>query len=255
MEKKKELKETRLLMGMPITVQIVDETVLKKDIDDVFDYFDYIDHKFSTYKDDSEIMKINRGELKEEDYSEDMMVVLKLCEETKKLTDGYFDIKKPNGLLDPSGLVKGWAIKNAAGILKTKGFINYFVDAGGDIEIAGHNAEGKPWQVGIRNPFNRYENVKILKLTDIGIATSGTAIRGQHIYNPHNQSQQLVEIVSLTVIGPNVYEADRFATAAFAMQQKGVGFINTLPGFACYSIDCDGMATFTENITNYLVTN
>ena len=241
-------------MGMPITVEVVDSSATSKDVKDVFAYFDYIDHKFSTYKDDSEIMKINRGELGPKDYSEDMKNVLRLCEETKILTDGYFDIHKPDKI-DPSGLVKGWAIKNAAGILKARGFKDYFVDAGGDIEIAGHNDDGKRWRVGIRNPFNRYQNVKILELSNVGIATSGTSIRGQHIYNPHDRKKELIEVLSLTVVGPDVYGADRFATAAFAMQRGGVEFIRKIPGFACYMIDKDGIATFTENITDYFSIN
>ena len=74
------------------------------------------------------------------------------------------------------------------------------------------------------------EHVKVLALTDQGIATSGTAIRGQHIYNPHQPDASIQDIVSLTVIGPNIYEADRFATAAFAMGKEGIRFIANVAG-------------------------
>ena len=246
--------QTRILMGMPITVEIADKEAKLKDIEDIFEYFDYIDHKFSPYKDNSELTKINRGELKPKEYSEDIRLVLKLCQKTKEESDGYFEIVH-DGKINPSGLVKGWAIHNAANILRKKEFKNFYVDAGGDIEISGHNEDGNKWEVGIRNPFDRTQNVKILSLTDIGIATSGTAIRGQHIYDPYHSGQELSEIVSLTVIGPNVYEADRFATAAFAMQNKGIELIQRMPGFACYMIDRKGIATFTENFNNYLSNN
>lgn len=246
--------QTRILMGMPITVEIIDKEATLKDIEEVFSYFDYIDHKFSPFKDDSEVSKINRGEIKPNEYSEDMKTVLELCQQTKEDTDGYFEIEH-DGKINPSGLVKGWAIRNATIILKEKGFKNFYVDAGGDIEISGFNSKGNEWQVGIRNPFDRSQNIKILSLTDIGIATSGTVIRGQHIYDPYNNGQELSEIVSLTVIGPNVYEADRFATAAFAMQNKGIELIQRMPRFACYMIDRKGIATFTENFNNYLSKN
>jgi thiamine biosynthesis lipoprotein len=89
--------------------------------------------------------------------------------------------------------------------------------------------------VGIRNPFNRAEHVKALSVTDRGVATSGTAIRGQHIYNPYHPNQPITEIISMTVIGPDVYEADRFATAAFAMGRMGVAFIAGLAATARHS--------------------
>ena len=73
-------------------------------------YFEYIDRTFSTFKPDSEISKINRGEIIEKDWSEDMKVIFELAEKTKNETDGYFDIVDNNGKYNPSGIVKGWAI-------------------------------------------------------------------------------------------------------------------------------------------------
>ncbi len=242
-------------MGMPITVEVVDATVTQDTLDKVFAYFTFVDETFSTYKATSEISKINRGELLPEQYSEEMKTVLALCEQTREDTDGYFDIRSDSQsgeILDPSGLVKGWAIQHAATMLQEWGFRNFYIDAGGDIQVAGYK-DDRPWRVGIRNPFNRTENVKILALTDRGIATSGTAIRGQHIYNPHNRSVPLLEIVSMTVVGPDIYEADRFATAAFAMGRKGILFIEKLAGFEGYMVDVHGIATFTSGFERYVI--
>lgn len=246
------MKQTRSLMGMHITVAVVDNHVKQHDIDAVFAYFTSIDNTFSTYKDTSEITKINNGTLHKNHYSADMRKILALCELTKKETNGYFDIEK-NGRLDPSGIVKGWAIWQAATVLKQKGFRNFYIDAGGDIQVSGKNAEGETWTIGIRNPFNEKEMIKILALHDKGIATSGTSMRGQHIYNPHTFEKKLTGIVSLTVIGPNVYEADRFATAAFAMEANGIHFIEKLPGFEAYMIDKNGIATYTSGFDTYVV--
>jgi thiamine biosynthesis lipoprotein len=249
------MKHTRLLMGMPITVEVVEATVTQDTLDKVFAYFTFVDETFSTYKATSEISKINRGELLPEQYSEEMKTVLALCEQTREDTDGYFDIRSDSQsgeILDPSGLVKGWAIQHAATMLQEWGFRNFYIDAGGDIQVAGYK-DDRPWRVGIRNPFNRTENVKILALTDRGIATSGTAIRGQHIYNPHNRSVPLLEIVSMTVVGPDIYEADRFATAAFAMGRKGIRFIEKLAGFEGYMVDVHGIATFTSGFERYVI--
>ncbi len=238
-------------MGMPITIEIVDTKATQEDLDEVFSYFSYVDKKFSTYKDDSEITLINKGTLTEEQYSEDMKTIFALAEETKNKTDGYFDIVTPNGIYDPSGIVKGWSIHNAAKILEEKGFSNFFVDAGGDIEARGKNEENAVWSVGIRNPWNREETIKKVYIKDSGIATSGTYIRGAHIYDPHQKNKQIADIVSLTVIGPNVYDADRFATAAFAMGKEGILFIERLENFEGYMIDEKGIATMTSGFETY----
>jgi thiamine biosynthesis lipoprotein len=245
------MKQTRLLMGMPITIEVVDAIVTQDDLDNVFAYFVSVDDTFSTYKDTSEISKINRGKLPAAQYSEDMKTIVALSEQTKKDTHGYFDIQH-DGMCDPSGIVKGWAIYNAANMMKARGLRNFYIDAGGDIQVCG-NKNGKPWRVGIRNPFNRTEHVKVLALTNQGIATSGTAIRGQHIYDPYNRDARLLDIVSLTVIGPNIYEADRFATAAFAMGERGIQFLEKLAGFEGYMIDAHARATFTSGFERYVL--
>lgn len=231
---------------MPITVEVIDSTADEKILDKVFKYFEHIDEKFSTYKDISEISKINRGEIKIDDASDEMKEVFALCDQTKKETNGYFDIQTPKKKYDLSGLVKGWAIFNAAKILVSGGLKNFYVEAGGDVE-----ARGLAWRVGIKNPFKQDEIVKVLLIKDQGVATSGTYIRSQHIYNPHQKGQNIDEIVSLTVIGPNVYEADRFATAAFAMGVDGINFIEKLDGFEGYVIDKDGIGTETSGLKKY----
>ena len=235
---------TRLIMGMPITIAIADPQAQQVHLDRVFALFIAVDERFSTYKATSEISQINRGEIVPGNYSAEMREILALSEETKQATQGYFDIEHA-GMLDPSGIVKGWAIRQAGQLLQVDGLRNFYIDAGGDIQVAGLR-DGRAWRVGIRNPFNRHENVKVLALTDEGVATSGTAIRGQHIYDPHRPTETLDEIVSLTVIGPDVYEADRFATAAFAMGRAGIMFIERLTGFEGYLIDAQAQATYTS---------
>lgn len=244
------MKTTQILMDMPITVEVIDKGITEAIISKVFEYFKYIDNKFSIYRPESEISLINKGKITTSNYSRDMATVFSLCHKTKKETYGYFDVQR-NGKFDLSGLVKGWAVYHAAKILEKYEFNNYYVDAGGDIQVKGTNLHGKKWKIGIRNPKNRQEIVKIIYVTNKGVATSGTYIRGQHIYNPHQPEQKLNNIISLTVIGPNIYEADRFATAAFAMGRKGIKFIENLRGFEGYMIDNKESATFTTGFNNY----
>ncbi len=239
-------------MGMPITVEIVDPGENERLLDAVFGYFGYIDRKFSTYKPDSEISLINRQELKLEEASDEMKAIFRLAEQTRQESQGYFEIRH-NGIYDPSGIVKGWAILKAAEILREAGCENYYVDAGGDIQAAGKNSHGQDWRVGIQNPFNPMEIVKVLSIQNCGVATSGSYVRGQHIYNPNFPDQTITDIVSLTVIGPDVFEADRFATAAFAMGTSGINFIEEMNGLEGYMIDPQGLATYTSGFERYIL--
>lgn len=246
------MKATRQIMGMPVTVEILNSTD-KNLLEKVFAYFTAVDARFSTYKNGSEISQINRGELQTNQYSAEMKEVLRLAEQTKRETNGYFDIRTPQGPLDPSGLVKGWAIYNAARILTDAGSNNYSVDAGGDIQVSRPDDDHSPWRAGIQNPFNSQEIVKAVGLRHEGLATSGNYNRGAHIYNPKETEKQ-TSIVSLSVIGPNIYEADRFATAAFAMDKQGIYFIEKLARFEAYQIDTDGIGTETSGFNKYVIT-
>jgi thiamine biosynthesis lipoprotein len=243
--------ETQIIMGMPITIEIVD-SMAARIMDEVFAYFMGVDQRFSTYKPESEITAFNQGLIASVQLSAEMQEVLTLAEQTKRETNGYFDIRRADGTLDPSGIVKGWAIRNAARLIEEHGIVNYFVEAGGDIQSGGRPAEDQEWKFGIRNPFDESQIIKALAPRGKGIATSGTSARGQHIYNPHRMNNPIEDIVSLTVIGANVLEADRFATAAFAMGRAGIHFIEKTPGLEGYLVDTQGIATLTRGFGAYV---
>lgn len=246
------MRQTEFIMGMPINIEILGFNANRKQLEHIFNYFRSVDERFSTFKNSSEITKINLGLIKKDSYSPEMKEILALCYQTKIETNGYFDISH-RGIIDPSGIVKGWSIQKASELLNKFGILNFYIEAGGDIQVSGKNQSGNVWKIGIRNPFNRVENIKILHIGNKGIATSGTYIRGQHIYNPKLPNKKRTDIVSLTVIGPNVYEADRFATAAFAMGFNGIRFIEQLNGFEAYLIDKKGLATYTSGFDQYVL--
>jgi thiamine biosynthesis lipoprotein len=238
-------RETRLLMGMPITVEIVDG-VSAGVLAEVFNCFAAVDERFSLYKEGSEISALNKGRSSYREISREMREVLELAEQTKRESNGFFEIRRPIGGLDPSGIVKGWAIRNAADLVRQSGAENFYVEAGGDIQCCGKNRVGEAWTIGIQNPFNAEEFIKRVTPEGRGVATSGTSSRGQHIYNPHRPSQPIDDIVSLTVIGPDVLEADRFATAGFAMGKAGIFFIEQLDDLEGYIVETNGRATWTS---------
>jgi thiamine biosynthesis lipoprotein len=244
--------ETRLIMGMPVCVTIHDAAASLLDIEAAFQIFTNADQRFSPFRPDSELSRLNRREITLDGCSDEMHEILALAEQTRIQSNGYFDIRRPDGALDPCGIVKGWAINEAAKELRARGLGDFFIDAGGDIQVSGTNAKGADWSIGIRNPFEADQIVKVLYPRGAGVATSGSYLRGSHIYNPHTPQAPLDQIVSLTVIGPDILDADRFATAAFAMGSEGVTFIERLTGFEAYEIDAGGTARMTSGLGRYL---
>jgi len=238
-------------MGMPVTVCICDDGSGEPDVAAVAEWFEEVNQRFSVYLETSEVSRLNAGSIGRDEVSCQLEDVLRLCEQTKVETGGYFDVVR-DGRIDPSGLVKGWAIEKASALLSDRGFANHFVEAGGDVQANGLNDLGEPWRVGIRNPFKRNEQVKVLAISGRGVATSGTSIRGPHIYNPLQGGPLSTNVVSLTVIGPSIYEADRFATAAFAMGRDGLSFIAEQPSLEGYAIAADGMAQYTSGFNEYV---
>jgi thiamine biosynthesis lipoprotein len=246
------IRRTWLQMGMPITVALVDETATEADLDVVAYWFDEVNLRFSTYQPESEVSRFNAGLLQPDELSPELAEVIRLSEETRALTGGYFDIKRDQGI-DPSGLVKGWAIQRAAAILRERGFVHFFVDAGGDVQANGCNQQGDPWRVGIRNPFDRTQIVKVLSISNRGVATSGTAMRGAHIIDPLRNAPVETPLLSLTIVAPTIFDADRIATAAFAMGQAGLAFTTKLQGFDAYGIDSRGISFRTPGFDRYVV--
>jgi thiamine biosynthesis lipoprotein len=244
------MKRTAIIMGMPITVEVIGRAA-RADIDAVFTYFRAVDRRYSTYRSTSEVSRINAG-LAEEKWSSEMRWVLELCGATKRATHGYFDSVR-DGYLDPSGLVKGWAIQNAANLLRLNGCRDFYIEAGGDVQAQGRNRQRQAWRVGIRNPRNMAEIVKVIQLDNGAVATSGTYVRGSHIYNPLDPSHSPEGAASLSVVAPTIYDADRFATAAFAMGRAGITFVESTPGLEGYMIDTSGVATYTSGFERYVV--
>lgn len=229
-------------MGMPITLMTLSNTRAMGIFEDIFEFFERVDQRYSPYIGTSDVQKINRRELDEGDYSEELNLIIKLAESTKKDTNGYFDVWH-EGVFDPSGIVKGWALQTASDMM-SKHTNDFYIEAGGDIQVHGYNDQHQPWRIGIRNPFERKENIEVISLDNHAVATSGTAIRGQHIYDPV-LSKDLKDIVSLTVIAPKILDADRMATAAFAMASHGIEFIESLSGYEGFMVNSDKRVTKT----------
>ena len=204
---------TELVMGMPVTV------VCDRGAERVFAWLRWVDATFSTYREDSEIRRIDRGELHVADAHPDVQEVLARCERLRVQTGGYFDARA-GGSLDPSGLVKGWAVDRAAALLRGR----FMIDAGGDVLL-----RGGPWRVGVRHPLRGDALCAALELSDAAVATSGAYERGDHVLDPVGGGPARGAL-SVTVVTRSLARADAIATAAFAMGRQGPAWTARLRG-------------------------
>lgn len=235
------MRRTEEIMGMPITIDVRDGD---RGIDEAFAELRRIDAVFSPFAPDSAVSRINARRLRIDDASAEVQDVLAACERYEAETGGFFSAWR-GAVLDPSGYVKGWAIARACGILDAHGHRAYFVDAGGDVRTRGESDAGAPWRIGIRHPVERGAVVRVVLGRDLAVATSGTYEKGAHIYDPHTGAPAN-ELVSLTVVGPSIVEADVQATAAFAMGGRAIDYLEGLPGYEAYAIRPDLRATWTS---------
>ena len=226
------------VMGMPIVVDVRDPDVDDAVLDRVFDWFRFVDETFSTYKDDSEISRIDRGELALEDAHPDVREVLERCEELRDETGGFFDVRAGSDALDPSGLVKGWSVDRAAAILDEAELRHFAVNAGGDVVLSGRALPDDCWRVGIQHPLERDRIAKVVEATDLAVATSGAYARGDHVFDPHTRRPP-EGILSVTITGPVLATADAYATAAFAMGLEAPRWTARLGGYEAMTILAD----------------
>jgi thiamine biosynthesis lipoprotein len=235
------MRRTEEIMGMPITIDVRDGDA---GVDDAFAELRRIDALFSPFIPDSAVSRINDRVLRVEDAGPEVQAVLERCERYEAATDGFFSAWR-GAVLDPSGYVKGWAIARACAILDAHGHHAYFVDAGGDVRTRGESATGEPWRIGIRHPVERASVVRVVVGRDLAVATSGTYEKGAHIHDPHTGAPADA-LVSLTVVGPSIVEADVQATAAFAMGARAIDYLEGLAGYEAYAIGPDLRATWTS---------
>jgi thiamine biosynthesis lipoprotein len=242
-------------MGMPVGIDVCDAAVPEEAVDRAFAWLRQVDATFSTYRDDSEISRLNREELAIEDCSPEVRWVLERCRELAAETGGYFDARATgDGGIDPSGFVKGWSIEHAARLLHAAGARNYCVNGAGDMQVAGFSPDGGPWRVGIQHPRERMAVAAVLELTDGAVATSGAYERGAHVLDPHTGLPP-AGVLSTTVVGPGLATTDAYATAAFAMGAHGARWLAERPGHAGLVILDDDTVVTTPAMDRYRATH
>lgn len=229
------------VMGTVVTVDLRDREVPGSAINEVHAWFREVDERFSTYKPESEISRLGRGETTLDQCHPDVAEVLAICEELRVLSNGAFNAwrARRDGRLDPSGVVKGWSVDHAASLLEAAGAENFAINAGGDLLARGVPEPGRKWRVGIQHPIERGAVATVIEVCDLAVATSGRYERGDHIMDGRS-GEAARDLLSLTVVGPTMTKADAFATAAFAMGGPGIVWVTNQPGYQVCGVTRDG---------------
>jgi thiamine biosynthesis lipoprotein len=211
-------------------------------LDATVDWLHWVDETFSTYRADSQISQLGNGEITVQDCAPEVRQVLARCAELEAETGGYF-CAYADGALDPSGLVKGWAIEAASDQLLAGGSINHCVNGGGDVQCVGLSGPATPWRIGIAHPRRPASLAGVAtggaRAQPLAVATSGTAERGEHITDPHSGTHPHA-LLSVTLVGTHLSTVDAYATAAFAMGAEAKGWIDGLPDIA-------GLIVYADN--------
>ncbi|MCU1458538.1 MAG: thiamine biosynthesis lipoprotein precursor [Actinomycetia bacterium] len=226
--------------------------------DDVFAWFHRVDDLFSTWRPDSEISRLGRGITGLGDVSTEVRTVLDLCDRVKQESGGAFDARFASdprvvmrdgfGPIDPSGLVKGWALQRAGEMLRDRGARDFTVNAGGDVLAAGRPGAGAAWRIGIQHPWQRDKLAMVLAVSDVGVATSGRYERGDHVVDPRT-GRSATDLMAVTVVHEDLALADGYATAALALGDGGPRWLAEM-GLAAAAISEDAIVTSTRALAD-----
>ncbi|MFE1437727.1 FAD:protein FMN transferase [Streptomyces sp. NPDC058739] len=190
------------------------------------------DEVFSTYREDSQLSRLARGEVSLAECAPEVAEVLELGARAERVSNGWFSTSYA-GRLDPTGIVKGWATERAARRLTAAGATGVSVNGGGDVQLLGTPGAERPWRVGVSDPLRPGGLAAVISAgtaPELAVATSGTAERGSHITDPSTGRSAVTDLLAVTVVAPSLTWADCWATAAFAMgSREGLTWLESLP--------------------------
>jgi len=216
-----------------VTSASLPEPFLLSQIDKASEFFSQVDRDFSPFKSDSEVSRLQRGDIDIDDCSSAQREVWNLIGEAKRLTNGAFDPWSLAGGYDPSGYVKGWAADKAAEAMMAAGVDSVLINAGGDLAV-----RNVSMPIGVRHPDRPLDVVHQIEITNGAVATSGTYAKGAHIWDPR-EAMIAIGARSATVWGPDGGLADALATALVVAGSDGASWFaqSELKDYSAYVID------------------
>lgn len=217
---------TEAVMGTIVSFDVRDPVPATEAVGVACEWLHEVDRTFSTYRPESTIRRIDRGELLPMDASVDVNDVLTACADLRRQTGGAFDVRA-TGRLEPAAYVKGWAAQRAATILERHGLAHFQINAGGDVVVRGDAGDpGSGWRIGIRHPTSPERLAGVACLHDTAIATTARYERGDHVTDPHT-GRPADDVSSVTVVADDLGQADAWATALFAAGADRLALLDT----------------------------
>jgi thiamine biosynthesis lipoprotein len=237
------------LMGMPVSLALrgrhTDDALARGAWQACVDELREVDRVFSTYRADSVVSRLGAGQIVLADCPPEVHAVLALGEQARQESGGAFDVRRPGPdgvlVLDPSGVVKGWAVQRASAHLRALPDTDFTLSAGGDMVCHVADDHAMPWRVGIEDPHDAQRLVATVEVRRGAVATSGSAHRGEHIVDPRT-GEVPREVASVTVLADDLTWADIDATAAYAMGADALAWLRTRPGRRGVVVLADGRA-------------
>lgn len=241
------------VMGMPISLALrgrhADDRIGRAAWAEAMAALRDVDRVFSTYRPGSFISRLSRGEISLADCPPEVAEVLALGARAAQESGGAFRLRLPGPdgkrRLDPSGVVKGWAVERAAQPLRLLEDTDFSLSAGGDLVCRTLDEASGPWQVGIEDPHHPDRLIAVVPVRTGAVATSGTAHRGAHLVDGRT-GQPPVGIASVTVIAASLTHADIDATAAYALGVDAAHWLEARPGRTALVVWADGTTTSTR---------
>jgi thiamine biosynthesis lipoprotein len=237
-------------MGMPMSIHLrgtdLADPGVERTVAAAFAELARMEGIFSTWKPDSPVSRVRRGELAVTDCDPLVAESVQIGAQAQTLTEGAFTTSIPDAAgiprFDPTGLVKGWAVARAGELLATIPRVSWCVNAGGDVLVGRHRhvpptgPDAGPWKVGVEDPHDRSRIARVVAVTAGAVATSGTAARGAHLYDPRN-GWMVSRLGSTTVVGPDLLWADIWATALFVGDgSTREAFARNAPGYTAFDL-------------------
>ena len=201
------------------------------------------DAVFSTYRPESWVSRLGRGEVRLDDCPAVVREVLDLGEQACRESGGAFDIRRRGAdgrrVLDPSGVVKGWAAQRAAAPLLDLDDTDVCLSAGGDMVCAVADPDRPAWRVGVEDPHALDRVVAVVPVRNGAVATSGHARRGAHVVDARTGLAPTA-LASVTVVGADLTWADIDATCALALGAEGECWLRARSGRSAVVVRQDG---------------
>lgn len=213
-----------------------------------------VDAVFSTWQPDTQVSRLGRGEIILDDCPPEVAEVLALGEQAERDSQGAFSVRRAGSdgevVLDPTGVVKGWAAERAADHLRVLEATDFCLSAGGDLVCRTLEPEAPPWRIGIEHPLDPTRLIAVVPVSNGAVATSGTAHRGLHLVDGRT-ARPPTGVASVTVVTASLTWADIDATAAYAHGRHAAEWLRTRPGRTGLVVWADGSTTIVDGPRPY----